>query len=240
MYKRALQFLEDKTKSSLPIASLPSPGDSRLKSAVSGVSSARLPKLELPKFTGDLKAWTHFWGLIEAHIHNSNHSKIVKFSYLISLLLGSALAVVQGLSVTAAHYDTAVTILKERFGDPQVLIFRHVEELYNLSHPSPNVTADLWQLYNTLHSHVRSLQMLGVQGSQYGILLTPMVLGKLPMECRLAWANYSLGKEGDLDFLLSSLHEELKRRDRASCYTSLERESTTNRTQPLPPFSLID
>ena len=57
MYVRALQFLEDKTKSSLPIASLPSPGDSQLKSAVSGVSSARLPKLELPKFTSDLYGW---------------------------------------------------------------------------------------------------------------------------------------------------------------------------------------
>ena len=126
VYVRALQFLEDKTKSSLPIASLPSPGDSRLKSAVSGVSSARLPKLELPKFTGDLKAWAHFWGFFEAHIHHSNHSKIVKFSFLISLLSGSALVAVQGLSVTADHYDTAVTILNELFGDPQVLIFRHL------------------------------------------------------------------------------------------------------------------
>ena len=62
-----------------------------------------------------------------------------------------------------------------------------------------------------------------------------MVLGKLPMECRLEWPRNSLGKEGDLDYLLSSLQEELKRRDRASCYTSRERESTTNRTQP-PPF----
>ena len=84
--------------------------------------------------------------------------------------------------------------MKERFGDPQVLIFRHVEELYNLSPPSPNVTVDLWQLYNTLHSHVRSLQMLGVQGSQYGILLTPIMLTKLPMECQLEWARNSLGK----------------------------------------------
>ena len=43
---------------------------------------------------------------------------------------GSALAAMQGLSVTADHYDTAVAILKERFGDPQLLIFRHVEELF--------------------------------------------------------------------------------------------------------------
>ena len=91
---------------------------------------------------------------------------------------------VRGISVTTDHYDTAIAILKERFGNLQVLIFRHVEELYNLSPPSPNVTADMWQLHNTLHSHVGSLQMIGVQGSQYGVLLTRMVLGKLPVKCR--------------------------------------------------------
>ena len=53
-----------------------------------------------------------------------------------------------------------------------------------------------------------------------------MVLGKLPMECWLEWARNSLGKECDLDFLLNSLHEELKRRDRASCYTSRTHKST--------------
>ena len=39
-----------------------------------------------------------------------------------------------------------------------------------------------------------------------GVLLTPMVLGKLLMECLLEWARNSLGKEGDLNFLLGSLH----------------------------------
>ena len=66
-----------------------------------------------------------------------------------------------------------------------------------------------------------------------------MVLGKLPMECRLEWAHNSVGKEGDLDFLSSSLHEELKRRDRASCYTSKTHESTSRAqlTPTPPPYS---
>ena len=80
--------------------------------------------------------------------------------------------------------------------------------------------------------------MLGVQGSQYGVLLTPMVLRKLPMECRLEWARNSGGKEGDLDFLLSSLHEELKRHDLASCYTSRTHEPTSRSQFTPPPYSL--
>ena len=106
--------LEAKTTSLTPTAKLPGQAESLVKSTVLEVSSARLPKLELPKFPGDLTAWAHFWCSFEAHAHNSNHSNIVKFLYLVSLLSGSALAAVQGLSVTADHYDTAIAILRER------------------------------------------------------------------------------------------------------------------------------
>ena len=85
--------------------------------------------------------------------------------------------------------------------------------------------------------------MLGVQKSQYEVLLTPMVLGKLPMECHLEWTGNSLRKEGDFDFLLNSLQEELKRRDRATCYSSRERESVASRAHsvtPPPSFGHID
>ena len=142
-YVRALQFLEAKMTSLLPNANWPTvnlPGQAKslLKSTVSEVSSARIPKLELPKFSGDLKAWAHFLGSFEMRVYNRHHSKIDKFSYLISLLSCSALAAVQGLSVTADHYNTAIAIIKiERFVDLQVLISRHVEELCNLLPPSP-------------------------------------------------------------------------------------------------------
>ena len=67
-----------------------------------------------------------------------------------------------------------------------------------------------------------------------------MVLLKLLMECRLEWAHNSLGKKGDFDFLLNSLHKELKWRDRATCYTSRQRESVTGRAHfaTPPPLSV--
>ena len=107
--------------------------------------------------------------------------------------LWATLAAVPGLFVTADHYDTAITILKERFGDPQLLIFRHVEDLYILSPPSPNVTANLWQLNNTLHSHVRSLEMLSVQGSQYGFCLRPWCWGSCPWN--VGWSGHAIVPE---------------------------------------------
>ena len=57
------------------------------------------------------------------------------------------------------------------------------------------------------------------------------------MECRLEWARNSLGKEGDLDFLLNSLHEGLKRHDRAIRVKRVENVSLQQAVHSFPlPF----
>jgi len=63
---------------------------------------------------------------------NPDISTIAKFSYLTSLLDGPAHKVVQGLTLTETNYDAAVTLLQERFGDRQVIISTHMDELMKL------------------------------------------------------------------------------------------------------------
>jgi len=52
-----------------------------------------------------------------------------KFHYLNSLLEGTALKSVEGLTLTERNYNVAVGMLKERFGDPQKIISSHMEKL---------------------------------------------------------------------------------------------------------------
>ena len=52
----------------------------------------------------------------------------------------------------------------------------------------PNVN-ELWSLYNTLQSHIRSLETLSITGSQYGVILTPIIVSRLPDSLRLEWAR---------------------------------------------------
>ena len=79
---------------------------------------ARLPKLTLPKFKGDVKNWTSFWDSFQSAIHNNESiPKVDKFNYLNSLLEGTAYKTVQGLPLTEKNYDSAVAMLKDRFGD---------------------------------------------------------------------------------------------------------------------------
>ena len=89
---------------------------SRIDSVGAHVSkpSVKLPKIELPSYSGDKLSWLSFWDVFESTIHtNNNLVDVNKFSYLISCLSGEALSCIAGLKLTSANYEVAVSILKE-------------------------------------------------------------------------------------------------------------------------------
>ena len=65
---------------------------------------AKLPKLEVKKFKGDVCKWQEFWGSFESSIHsNDSLSDVDKFNYLRGLLEESAKSCISGFSLTAAN-----------------------------------------------------------------------------------------------------------------------------------------
>ena len=81
-------------------------------------------------FKGDPLEWQGFWDRFQASIHNNiSLADIHRFSYLKSNLKGEALAAISDLSLNSENYTQAVAILKERYGNEQVLILAHMESL---------------------------------------------------------------------------------------------------------------
>ena len=94
---------------------------------------AKLPKLELKKFHGNPMHWYPFWESFESAVQkNPNLSSVDKFNYLKSLLTGTAQSSVTGLALTSANYEKAVNLLKQRFGNRQMVISSHIEVLTKL------------------------------------------------------------------------------------------------------------
>jgi hypothetical protein len=93
----------------------------------------KLPKLVLNKFKGNITHWASFWDSYKTAVHeNPALSTIDKFNYLNSLLEGVAARSIQGLSLTADNYNSAVDILHKRFGKTQQVITSHMDELLKL------------------------------------------------------------------------------------------------------------
>ena len=97
-------------------------------------SQIKLPKLVLKRFNGDITKWCSFWDTFEAAIHkNSKLATIDKFNYLNSLLEKTAAEAIAGLAITNANYEEAITILKTRFGNKQMIVNKHMDDLINMA-----------------------------------------------------------------------------------------------------------
>ena len=183
----------------------------------------RLPKLTIKPFSGKLTAWTPFWDSFNSAIHsNSDLSKVDKFNYLRSMVSSSALEAISGLTLTGDNYDEAVEILQKRFGNKQLIINKHMEQLLNVeSITSPHDVKGLRQLYDVIESNVRSLKSLGVKADSYGSLLSSVLMNKLPAELRLIVSRkFGDSDSWQFDELLKLIEEEVQVRERSSARTS--------------------
>ena len=174
------RFLE-KT-SSITGTTTGSPPSPEVTAAATGrtATASRLPKLDLPRYAGDLLGWQTFWDSFKAAVHtNSSLTGVEKFNYLRAQLDGEAARTVSGLSLTDTNYEQSVSLLESRFGKKQRIIHAHMQALVDLPMPS-NTAASLHQFYDAIECHIRGLQSLGKSMEPLGDFLIPIVFGKLP------------------------------------------------------------
>ena len=177
----------------------------------------KLPKISLPHFRGSYMKWTAFWDCFESAVHRNHHlSEIEKFTYLRSLLEGAAYDAIAGLSLSAANYAETVQILKRRFGNKQLIISRHMEDLLDTTAvTSDHHLRDLRRLYDRSESNIRSFKALGVEPESYVAMLSPILLSKLPPDLRLIVSRKVQAEDLNMESILELFEQELLARERA-------------------------
>ncbi|KAG1661279.1 hypothetical protein GQR58_021515 [Nymphon striatum] len=184
-------------------------------------SKIRLPKLDIPRFDGNIMEFTNFWQQFEACVEDQDYPVISKFNYLISLLRGEAKRVLEGLPVTEENYQEAKNIIKKRYGRKELIIFSHVQSLLGLEVPTCNRVKQLSQFRDMLVAHVRALSAHDIKSENFRVILTPIILSRIPEEMRLEWSRDCEGKEADLDHLMTFLEKEINRRERCISFGGL-------------------
>ena len=147
-------------------------------------SNHRLPKLTLPKFSGNILEWQTFWESYESAVHfNPSLTNIEKFNYLKSQLEGDALNTIAGFALTNGNYMEAVNVLTERFGQTHMITEAYLQSLIEIPKPQFNLYS-LRSFYDNCEAYVRGLESLGQPETSYGTLLVPIIMKKLPNEIR--------------------------------------------------------
>ncbi len=93
-----------------------------------------LPKIELPKFSGELREWQQFKELFEEYVHdNKDISDSKKLSYLKTCLQGDARQMVSHLIIgSGANYNTAWELLVRRNDNTRKQFNDNLERLVEL------------------------------------------------------------------------------------------------------------
>ena len=119
---------------------------------------AKLPKVGLPKFKGDITEYRTFWETFESAVHNNGElTTIDKFHHLYSLLQGQAQRTIKGLAITADNYQAAIDLLNERFGKTQQIISTYMDELLKIAPCANDKSIQLRFVYDKISVNVRGL-----------------------------------------------------------------------------------
>ena len=160
-------------------------------------SKARLPRLELPKFTGDIKDWpafsSVFLSLVDTDGELTNSDKLI---YLLTCVQGEAHTLVSHLRATDGAYPIAMDILRRRYENPRMLADTLIDRIMHLPHVRTRTDGLRAEFLNPLLESYKGLNNLGFPVDAWSYLLLHIALAKIDGELRGAFeTEYGSGTE---------------------------------------------
>ena len=190
--------------------------------APAAAPAVKLPKVELPVFTGESPAeYQTFINQFNSLVHNSaSIDDIQKLLYLKNCCKGEAKRIADGFNCTAENYKNLYDIFKETYGKPRLILQSHADNILELEgFKNHSMKAFL----NTLETSLRCMGEHKIDPEHLSPLLVPMIEKKMPRDVFIKWREVI---HEDKDFsttkLISFLHE------RVECLPS----STSSQPQP--------
>jgi hypothetical protein len=152
-----------------------------VKSSVIANSSnknVKLPKLQLVKFDGNMLKWQEFWDSFDSSVNqNEALTDVDRTNYLKAQVVGDAKLAISGLTSTADNYPVAVKVLKERFGQSQMIIDSHYISLADIKQ-AVNQTKKIRYVADVIEQHLNYLEALGEDVNHRHLIA--LIKSKLP------------------------------------------------------------
>ena len=174
----------------------------------------KLPKFDLPLFSGDILKFTAYWDQFRYAVHeNRDLSAAQKFTYLRASLKGTALQAIDGFETTSANYEPAVDAIFHRFGRKRIIVASLVKSIVKCEIKDHVTAATLRQLHDTLQNRIRALEGLGFKSENnpdVHMVLIPLLEMKLPQELAERW-EFEVSEFEDTDITIDAFFKFLNR-----------------------------
>ncbi|XP_018311205.1 uncharacterized protein [Mycetomoellerius zeteki] len=158
--------------------------------AQASANSLKLPKIDLPSFSGNYEEWYPFHDTFQSLIHrDTSITSIQKFHYLKSSLKGQAADIIQSLEVSAENYKEAWQMLKKRYDKKRIIIQKHIRALFELQTVSKENFTSLRYLVDGVLKHLRALKTIGRPTDSWDDVIIHLITSKLDHITNKEWEN---------------------------------------------------
>ncbi|XP_070526107.1 uncharacterized protein [Cardiocondyla obscurior] len=152
-----------------------------------------LPRIVVPKFAGEYKAWRAFRDLFTSLIiKNSGLSNAERMHYLKTYLIGEASTLIGNLTATGENFDLAWNLLSTRYENKRFFISAQLDRIINLKPLKTKSASGLRKLLTTLLEALGALQVLDCGVQHWDPILLHQITRFLDPETREDW-EVSLG-----------------------------------------------
>ena len=113
---------------------------------------------------------------------------------------------ISGFSLTSENYNQAIEILEKRYGNKQLLITLHTNQLLSIA-PITSTTdiEEIRETYDKIKTNEENLRSLDIDTSQYGPVLISILMSKLSEDINLQISrSMSISREWDNNELLAA------------------------------------
>ena len=150
-------------------------------------AAARLPKIDLPKFSGDYLEWMSFRDMFLSLVHyNHSLSKVQKYFYLKGSCVGTPLSLVNEYPATESSYDLAWEALERRFHNERKLVEQILKRLFSIP-PSNGSFQSIKELLDSTRNCLAQLKSLKIDTSTWDSILIYLTSQKLDLQTRKDW-----------------------------------------------------
>ncbi|GBM89948.1 hypothetical protein AVEN_88668-1 [Araneus ventricosus] len=156
---------------------------------VQSISNFRLPKLNIPVFSGKFEDWMNFKDLFVSTVQSQTSlSNSQKFQYLKALLSDEPASLIKHIPLSNDSYEEAWGKLMDRYDKKKQIVHALIKTVLDQKSISQANTTNLRNLVCAVDEVLRGLKALGKEAISRDAWLIQLLLQKLDPETRRLWS----------------------------------------------------
>lgn len=168
---------------------------------------------DLPEFSGDPLDWLQFKHAFEESTELCSFTHKENMWRLRKCLRGAAKEAVSALLVSASSPETIMSTLKLRFGNPEYILSKLVQDIKKLQPMSQDYHKEIVSFSVKIQNFMEAVRAVGQDEYIRGMSVVSVILSKLPTVLLSRWTDYSFvpiteGEKPRLVILSDFLKEE--------------------------------